>query len=87
MLLERTSRKETECGGEQKDGVRGHVIILLTTPTDVTYEQRINLFAMALGPGKHLKGLKCMGGLVTPKEVHLVAFCRVMSGDLTRTRT
>lgn len=29
----------------------------------------LNLFAMALGPGKHLKGLKLMNGLVTPEEV------------------
>ena len=29
----------------------------------------LNLFAMALGPGKHLKGLTLMNGLVTPEEV------------------
>ena len=39
---------------------------------------------MALGPGKHLKGLKLMGGLVTPEEVYPAVFYRVMFGDLTR---
>ena len=33
-----------------------------------------NLFAMALGPGKHLKGLKLMDGLVTPEEVCLACY-------------
>ncbi|KAF9645568.1 acyl-CoA dehydrogenase NM domain-like protein [Thelephora ganbajun] len=28
----------------------------------------LNLFAMALGPGKHLKGLKLMSGLIAPEE-------------------
>lgn len=29
----------------------------------------MNINAMRLGPGKHLKGLKLMGGLVKPEEV------------------
>jgi len=32
----------------------------------------LNLFAMAMGPGKHLKGLKLMNGLIAPEEVHLL---------------
>ena len=32
----------------------------------------LNFFAIALGPGKHLKGLKLMNGLVAPEEVHLL---------------
>lgn len=46
----------------------------------------LNLFAMSLGPGKHLKGLKLMNGLVTPEEVFLVPFYCTMSGGLTRKR-
>ena len=34
----------------------------------------LNLFAMSLGPGKHLKDLKLMGGLLTPEEVCLAPF-------------
>jgi len=44
----------------------------------------LNLFAMALGPGKHLKGLKLMNGLVAPEEVCVVAVCRTTFGDLTQ---
>lgn len=44
----------------------------------------LNLFAMALGPGKHLKGLKLMNGLVTPEEVCLAPFYCTMSGGLIR---
>lgn len=29
----------------------------------------MNMHAMRLGPGKHLKGLKLMGGIVKPEEV------------------
>lgn len=29
----------------------------------------VNLHAMRMGPGKHLKGLTLMNGLVTPEEV------------------
>jgi len=46
----------------------------------------LNLFAMALGPGKHLKGLKLMNGLVAPEEVCLAPFYCTMSGGLTRKR-
>lgn len=28
----------------------------------------MNMHAMRLGPGKHLKGLKLMGGIVKPEE-------------------
>ena len=46
----------------------------------------LNLFAMVLGPGKHLKGLKLMNGLITPEEVCLSPFYCTMSGGLTRKR-
>jgi hypothetical protein len=28
----------------------------------------VNIHAMRLGPGKHLKGRKLMGGVITPEE-------------------
>ena len=31
----------------------------------------MNIHAMRMGPGKHLKGLKLMGGIVEPEEVSL----------------
>ena len=34
----------------------------------------VNLHAMRLGPGKHLKGLSLFNGLVKPEEVSLVVF-------------
>ena len=34
----------------------------------------VNLHAMRMGPGKHLKGRKLMGGLVKPEEVCFVTF-------------
>jgi len=34
----------------------------------------VNLHAMRLGPGKHLKGLSLFNGLVKPEEVGLVVF-------------
>ena len=33
---------------------------------------RLNLPAMALGPGPHLKGLTLMDGVVKPEEVSLI---------------
>ena len=44
----------------------------------------LNLFAMSLGPGKHLKGLKLMNGLITPEEVLLIPLSFTLSGGLTR---
>ena len=38
-------------------------------PINRSPKSELNFFAMALGPGKHLKGLKLMNGLVTPEEV------------------
>jgi hypothetical protein len=29
---------------------------------------KVNLHAMRMGPGKHLKGLELMGGIVKPEE-------------------
>jgi hypothetical protein len=29
---------------------------------------------MRLGPGKHLKGLTLMGGIVTPEQVSILAY-------------
>lgn len=40
----------------------------------------LNLFAMSLGPGKHLKGLKLMGGLLTPEEVCLAPLTALRLG-------
>jgi hypothetical protein len=61
--------------------------VCLTLPrtrrTDLVNSE-LNVFAMSLGPGKHLKGLKLMNGLVTPEEVWLVAFYRAALDDLTR---
>lgn len=37
------------------------------------------MHAMRMGPGKHLKGLTLMGGIITPEEVRLC-------NDLTRAR-
>ena len=31
---------------------------------------KVNILAMRLGPGAHLKGLELMGGVVKPEEVH-----------------
>ena len=33
--------------------------------------REVNLHAMRTGPGKHLKGLTLMDGVVTPEEVRL----------------
>lgn len=35
---------------------------------------RLNLIAMRLGPGKHLKGRVLMEGIVTPEEVNACKF-------------
>jgi len=35
----------------------------------VTLPRELNVHAMRMGPGKHLKGLTLMGGAVTPEEV------------------
>ena len=51
--------------------------------TDIINSE-LNLFAMALGPGKHLKGLKLMNGLITPEEVCLLTFRQTISRELTR---
>ena len=40
-------------------------------PLTSLLNSEVNLFAMYLGPGKHLKGLKLMNGLVTAEEVRL----------------
>ena len=41
----------------------------------------VNLHAMRLGPGKHLKGLSLFNGLVKPEEVGLssILVCRFCS--------
>ena len=36
----------------------------------------VNLHAMRLGPGKHLKGLSLFHGLVKPEEVSLIPYPR-----------
>jgi len=41
---------------------------------------------MVLGPGKHLKGLKLMNGIVTPEEVCLDALCRTVLCGLMQER-
>jgi hypothetical protein len=33
--------------------------------------RELNLHAMRTGPGKHLKGLTLMGGIIKPEEVRL----------------
>ena len=39
----------------------------------------MNLFAMRLGKGKHLKGLTLMGGLITPEEFdHFHEVCQML---------
>jgi hypothetical protein len=38
------------------------------------FDRELEIHAMRLGPGKHLKGRKLMGGLVKPEEVRF-AFC------------
>ena len=35
----------------------------------------LNMHAMRLGPGKHLKGLTLMGGIVKPEEVCMNFIC------------
>ena len=35
------------------------------------------MHAMRMGPGKHLKGLTLMNGIVTPEEVGTLAPCQV----------
>jgi len=62
---------------------------LLYTPRPLIQlvNSELNLFAMALGPGKHLKGLKLMGGLITPEEVCLLLFvvlCPTISHENTQ---
>lgn len=37
----------------------------------VQYNRELNLHAMRMGPGKHLKGRTLMGGLVKPEQVSL----------------
>ncbi len=39
-----------------------------TRPYRVGVVSELNLHAMRMGPGKHLKGLKLMNGLVKPEE-------------------
>ena len=41
--------------------------------------RKVNLHAMRLGPGKHLKGLELMKGVVTPEEVCMIR--RFLSSD------
>ena len=36
--------------------------------------REVNLHAMRMGPGKHLKGLTLMNGIVTPEEVRVCRF-------------
>jgi len=42
---------------------------------------KLNIIAMRLGPGPHLKGLELMGGIVKPEEV-----C-IFSGEYTTEET
>lgn len=35
----------------------------------MTMPRELNIHAMRMGPGKHLKGLTLMGGAVAPEEV------------------
>lgn len=48
---------------------------------DSYLNREVNLHAMRMGPGKHLKGLKLMDGLVQPEEfdyfheVHRMSLC------------
>ena len=51
-------------------------IALRATSIESLVNSELNLFAMALGPGKHLKGLKLMNGLVAPEEVCLAVSYR-----------
>ena len=41
----------------------------VSTGAEGTRFRELNLHAMRLGPGKHLRGLTLMNGLVTPEEV------------------
>lgn len=36
-------------------------------------DSALELHAMRMGPGKHLKGRTLMGGIVTPEEVRSIA--------------
>lgn len=36
-----------------------------------TYQSESNVHAMRMGPGKHLKGLTLMNGIVQPEEVRV----------------
>lgn len=48
----------------------GYVMIFLTRDLiPIQYTNReLNIIAMRIGPGKHLKGRTLMGGAVTPEE-------------------
>lgn len=37
-------------------------------PRILTPDSELNIHAMRMGPGKHLKGLTLMGGIVKPEE-------------------
>jgi hypothetical protein len=46
----------------------------------MAYHRQLEVHAMRLGPGKHLKGRTLMGGIVKPEEVgHSTAHCSVPS--------
>ena len=52
--------------------------------------REMNITAMRLGPGKHLKGRTLMGGVVTPEEFdyfHEVSTSRASLAAVPRSRT
>ncbi len=54
-----------------------HVYPIRVTLNSQTRE--LNLHAMRTGPGKHLKGMTLMGGVVKPEEVNIFS---VLQGQL-----
>lgn len=44
--------------------------------------RELNMHAMRMGPGKHLKGLTLMGGIVAPEEVCFVPDDPIMNVNL-----
>jgi hypothetical protein len=45
---------------------------ILSIIFELSHHSAVNLHAMRMGPGKHLKGKTLMNGIVTPEEVRFI---------------
>jgi len=52
-------------------------------PSQYVFDEmaKLNIIAMRLGPGPHLKGLTLMNGIVTPEEVRTIVPFHMLISD------